>query len=78
MGLNRIIGPLGTEGLLFGHLGQKAAPQGLKPIVLGSFMYGLNRLRKNSGFGVKSAESIPQGLKPNVFSIIYGTTKVVP
>jgi hypothetical protein len=32
-------------------------------------------LRKNSGPGRKDA---PQGLKANVFSIIYGTTKVVP
>ena len=36
---------------------------------------GLNRLRKNSGPGRKD---VPQGLKPDVFSIIYGTTKVVP
>jgi hypothetical protein len=38
-------------------------------------MYGLNKLRKNSGPGRKD---VPQGLKPDVFSIIYGTTKVVP
>jgi hypothetical protein len=49
-------------------------PQPLKPIVLASFMYGLNRLRKNSG----PRKDVPQGLKPGVFSIIYGTTKVVP
>jgi hypothetical protein len=35
----------------------------------------LNRLRKNSGAGRKD---VPQGLKPDVFSIIYGPTKVVP
>jgi hypothetical protein len=35
----------------------------------------LNRLRKNSRPGRKD---VPQGLKPDVFSIIYGTTKVVP
>jgi hypothetical protein len=33
----------------------------------------LHRLRKNSGPGRKD---VPQGLKPDVFSIIYGT--VVP
>jgi hypothetical protein len=32
-------------------------------------------LRKKSAFGRKA---IPQGLKPNLFSIIYGPTKVVP
>jgi hypothetical protein len=37
--------------------------------------YGLNRLRKNSGPGRKD---VPQGLKLDVFSIIYDTTKVVP
>jgi hypothetical protein len=30
---------------------------------------------ENSGPGRKD---VPQGLKPNVFSIIYGPTKVVP
>jgi hypothetical protein len=40
------------------------------------YLRGLNRLRKNSAPGRKA---IPQGLlKPDVFSIIYGTTKVVP
>ena len=39
------------------------------------FTARLNRLRKNSGPGRKD---VPQGLKPDVFSIIYGTTKVVP
>jgi hypothetical protein len=34
-----------------------------------------NRLRKNAGPGRKH---VPQGLKPNVFSILYGPTKVVP
>jgi hypothetical protein len=43
--------------------GRKARPQGLK------------RLRKNSAPGGKAT---PQGLKPNIFSIIYGPTKVVP
>jgi hypothetical protein len=37
--------------------------------------HGLNRLRKNSRSGRKD---VPQGLKPDVFSIIYGTTKVMP
>ena len=36
---------------------------------------GLNRLRKKSAPGRKD---LPQGLKPDVFSTIYGTTKVVP
>jgi len=36
---------------------------------------GLYRLRKNSG---PDRKDVPQGLKPDVFSIIYGTTKVVP
>jgi hypothetical protein len=40
---------------------------------------GLHRLRKNSGPGKKD---VPQGYlrgsKPDVFSIIYGPTKVVP
>jgi hypothetical protein len=36
---------------------------------------GLNRLRKNSASGRKAT---PQGLKPVVFSIVYGPTKVVP
>jgi hypothetical protein len=35
----------------------------------------LNRLRKNAGPGRKD---VPQGLKPDVFSVIYGPTKVVP
>ena len=35
----------------------------------------LKRLRKNSPLGRKA---VPQGLKPSVFSITYGTTKVVP
>jgi hypothetical protein len=48
---------------------------GLKPRSSEVFMDGLNRLRKNSGPGRKG---VPQGLKPDVFSIIYGTTKVVP
>jgi hypothetical protein len=26
----------------------------------------------------KAGKQVPQGLKPDVFSIIYGTTKVVP
>jgi hypothetical protein len=34
-----------------------------------------SRLRKNSAPGRKAR---PQGLKPDVFSIIYGPTKVVP
>jgi hypothetical protein len=49
----------------------------LKPEVGGksvpSLKNGLHRLRKNSARGRKD---IPQG--PDVFSIIYGTTKVVP
>ena len=36
--------------------------------------HGLHRLRKK-GPGRKD---VPQGLKPDVFSIIYGTTKVMP
>ena len=35
----------------------------------------LKRLRKNSPLGRKA---VPQGLKSSVFSITYGTTKVVP
>ena len=35
----------------------------------------LNRLRKNLG---RDRKDVPQGLKPNVFSIHYGPTKVVP
>jgi hypothetical protein len=34
-----------------------------------------SRLRKNSR---SVRKDIPQGLKPNVFSIVYGTTEVVP
>jgi hypothetical protein len=34
---DRIIGPLGPEGMLFSTF----CPQGLKPIVVASFMYGL-------------------------------------
>jgi hypothetical protein len=41
----------------------------------GKAYQGLNRLRKNSAPGRKD---VPQGLKPDVFSVIYGTTKVVP
>jgi hypothetical protein len=37
--------------------------------------YGLHRLGKKAAPGRKA---IPQGLKPDVFSIIYGPTKVVP
>ena len=36
---------------------------------------GLKRLRKKSAPDRKAK---PQGLKPDVFSIIYGPTKVVP
>jgi hypothetical protein len=36
---------------------------------------GYARLRKNSGPGMKE---VPQGLKPDGFSIVYGPTKVVP
>ena len=36
---------------------------------------GLNRLRKMAGADRKD---VPQGLKPDVFSVIYGPTKVVP
>jgi hypothetical protein len=43
--------------------------------VLKSVPQRLNRLRKNAGPGRKD---VPQGLKPDVFSIIYGPTKVVP
>jgi len=32
---------------------------------------GLNRMRSGK-------EDLPQGLKPGVFSIVYGPTKVVP
>jgi hypothetical protein len=39
------------------------------------FVDGLNRMRKKLGPGKKS---VPQGLKPDVFSIVYGPTKVVP
>jgi hypothetical protein len=42
---------------------------------LRSWKARLNRLRKNAGPGKKD---VPQGLKPDVFSIIYGPTKVVP
>jgi hypothetical protein len=45
------------------------------PIWQNESQQGANRLRKNSGLGRKD---VPQGLKPDVFSIIYGTTKVVP
>jgi hypothetical protein len=36
---------------------------------------GIEKLREKSLLGQKS---VPQGLKPDVFSIVYGTTKVVP
>ena len=39
------------------------------------FAARLKRLRKNSPLGRKA---VPQGLKPDVFPITYGTTKVVP
>jgi hypothetical protein len=35
----------------------------------------LKRLRKKSP---PDGEATPQGLKPDVFSIVYGPTKVVP
>jgi hypothetical protein len=35
----------------------------------------LNRLRQNSR---SVGKGVPQGLKPDLFSILYGTTKVVP
>ena len=38
-------------------------------------LQGLNRLRKNSG---PEKKDVPQGLKPDIFSSIYGPTKVVP
>ena len=42
---------------------------------LGRARRGLNRLRKNSA---PARKAMPQGLKPDIFSTIYGTTKVVP
>jgi hypothetical protein len=42
------------------------------PVLEGDGLYGL---RKKPGPDRKDA---PQGLKPDVFSIIYDTTKVVP
>ena len=54
---------------------RKKFPQQLKPGSFCGVMDGLNRLRKNSG---PDRKDVPQGLKPDVFSIIYGTTKVVP
>jgi hypothetical protein len=41
----------------------------------GVLLHALNRLPKNSGPGRKD---VPQGLKPDVFFIVYGPTKVVP
>jgi hypothetical protein len=54
----------------------KSVPQRLlKPSTRKPFTARLNRLRKNSGWDRKD---VPQGLKPDVFSILYGPTKVVP
>jgi hypothetical protein len=50
--------------MLFGHLGPKAAPQGLKPIVLGSFMYGL----KPVPFTPYEHGVFPQPVKPVPFT----------
>jgi hypothetical protein len=50
-------------------------PQRLKPHQFCLLMYGLNRLRKNSGPGRKD---VPQGLKPNTFLIIYARLKSCP
>jgi hypothetical protein len=40
-------------------------PSGAEALVsFAGFMYGLNRLRKNTGVRVEFVESMPQGLKP--------------
>jgi hypothetical protein len=54
---------VGAKGVKGKQLGWENAPQ------------GLNRLRKNPRSGKKD---VPQGLKADVFSIVYGPTKVVP
>jgi hypothetical protein len=46
-----------------------------KPRFFSQFTARLKRLRKKPAPGRKTK---PQGLKPEVFSIIYGPTKVVP
>jgi hypothetical protein len=51
-----------------------AVPAGLS-LGGGVLLHALNRLPKNSGPGRKD---VPQGLKPDVFFIVYGPTKVVP
>jgi hypothetical protein len=53
---------------------QDASLQGLKPNSL-SALYSPKRLGKKS---VTSAKAIPQGLKPVLFSIVYGPAKAVP
>jgi hypothetical protein len=37
-----------------------------------------NSAAEGDDFAVNVSKSVPQGLKPDVFSIIYGPTKVVP
>jgi hypothetical protein len=49
--------------------------RGYKAAVFSIFTAILNSLRKKSA---RAGQQIPQGLKPVVFSIVYGPTKVVP
>jgi len=37
-----------------------------------------NAFRKTRIITDEASKSVPQGLKPDVFSIVYGPTKVVP
>jgi len=54
--------------------------QRLKPLRYGSF--SIQKLPSGAKLAAEKvrigAKSEPQGLKPNVLSAIYGTTKVVP
>jgi len=50
-------------------------PQGLKPIYISTTYVRAEQAAEKLG---TERKDVPQGLKPDVFSIIYGTTKVVP